>query len=156
MNTVVTGALMYAMEKHSGQVYTRKDENWPYFVHLVRVALRVAGLWYSDEAIIVALLHDVLEDTDATRSEIRFRFGALVSSAVLALTRDKDTPYKDYIRSLAGHPVARIVKIADLQDNLYHCMLNSVPEDKKSLTSRYVWALEYLTSPGKESNGSNG
>jgi len=145
MDTVVTSALMYAMEKHAGQVYSRKDEDWPFITHPIRVALRVAGLSYDRTTLIVALLHDVVEDTDATIGDVRFRFGIVVSSAISCLTRKEGVSYKNYIRSIVGHPIAQLVKVADLQDNLYHCRINSTPEFTKSLIGRYVWALEHLT-----------
>lgn len=150
MDTVVSRALMYAMEKHAGQIYPRKDEEWPYITHPIRVALRVASLSYDDTTIIVALLHDVMESTDATIGDIRFRFGEVVLAAVSRLSRQEGVSYRDYIKDLAGHPIAHVVKIADLQDNLYHCRINSAPDFAKSLIGRYVWALEYLVSPTKE------
>ena len=150
MDTVVSRALMYAMEKHAGQVYPRRDENWPFITHPIRVALRVAGLSYDKTTLIIALLHDVVEDTDATIGDIRFRFGDVVSTAVSRLSREEGDSYKDYIKNLAGHPVARLVKIADLQDNLHHCRINSAPDFTKSLIARYIWALGYLMGDEKE------
>lgn len=150
MDIVVSRALMYAMEKHAGQTYARKDEEWPYITHPIRVALRVAGLSYDNTTIIVALLHDVVEDTDATIGDIRFRFGEAVSAAIYCLSRQEGVSYRDYIKDLAGHPIAHVVKIADLQDNLYHCRINSAPDSTKSLIGRYVWALEYLMAATKE------
>ena len=154
MNRKVTMALMYATEKHAGQFYPRRDEEWPFITHPIRVALRVASFSSDTATIVTALLHDVVEDTDTPISEIRFRFGIVVASAVQALTRHDDTiPYKDYIRSLLDQPIARIVKIADLQDNLYHCRVNDAPAWTKRLIGRYIWALEFLTS-GEEARTS--
>ncbi len=60
---MITKALLYAIEKHAGQVY---NETWPYITHPIRVALKMQG----EELIVVALLHDVIEDSDATVENI--------------------------------------------------------------------------------------
>lgn len=80
-------ALCYATEKHSGQV--RKFSHIPYIVHPVEVAGIIATMSDDKELLAAALLHDTVEDTDATIEEIRELFGEKVSSLVLTETEDK-------------------------------------------------------------------
>ena len=140
----ITKALLYAMEKHEGQIYDRKIGGYPYIAHPIRVALRLGE--DSELAIVVALLHDVLEDTNATHEELVCEFGDVVARMVQRLTRDKSTgTYAEYIRHVAIWPLARRVKIVDIEDNLDHCYGENAPERASSLIPRYNRALEYLT-----------
>jgi len=88
----------------------------PYMKHVERVAEAV--VMYGDETVIVALLHDVVEDGAMTLGQLREQFSAKVVNAVAALTRDKQRSYRSYIASLSSITLARRVKMADLQDNL--------------------------------------
>ncbi len=134
---MITKALVYAMEKHAGQMYS---DGIPYITHPIRVAFKVIET-QSIYTVVVALLHDVVEDTDATGVDIERGFGYLVAQSVAALTRKPTITYKNYIRFLSRYPRARIVKIADIEDNLFHCLRDG---DKESLVKRYAWALTYL------------
>lgn len=92
----------------------------PYWHHPVRVMLRLSDD-DSMEAKEVALLHDVLEDTQLTVDDlIGAGFSSDVIRAVRLLTRDPAVPYLDYIRALAasGNELAIRVKLADLTDNM--------------------------------------
>ena len=72
----------------------------------------------DDQARIVAVLHDTLEDTALTEADLlREGFSEEIIAAVKLVTHDKKEPYADYVARCAGHPVARAVKLADLEDN---------------------------------------
>lgn len=88
----------------------------PYILHPLKVAEGVEG----DELKIVALLHDVLEDSDMTEQELRREgFPENVVEAVSVLThRDEDGDYFTYIENVKKNPMATAVKISDLQHNL--------------------------------------
>jgi len=77
-------AKAYGRKKHEGQ--SRKYTGLPYHTHTERVADRVAMLFEDMDMIIAALLHDVVEDTDATFSEIYTMFGPRVHDLVKELT----------------------------------------------------------------------
>jgi len=124
----VEHATAYATEAHAGQV--RKYVNEPYAEHPKRVAARVALVpGMSEAAVIAALLHDVVEDTDRTLAEIEALYGPEVALLVDALT-DKYTPesHPDLNRKarkaleavrLATIPhAAKVIKMADIVDNL--------------------------------------
>ena len=104
-------ALQIAARAHEGQ---RDKEGLPYILHPLRVMMGVEG----EEAQIVAVLHDVVEDTSVTLDDLRqagFREGTL--AAVECVTHRKDEPYAEYVVRCKGNEIARRVKLADLQDN---------------------------------------
>lgn len=134
METALTKrALEFATEKHSGQ--TRKNSGAPYISHPIAVAniavsdiarLQAISCKLDLEIIaIVALLHDVLEDTDATDLSIRELFKDQSSGfirkildALDALTKRKDETYLESIKRVMDNRIARIVKKADLTHNM--------------------------------------
>ena len=104
-------ALQIAAKAHEGQ---RDKEGLPYILHPVRVMMAVEG----EEAQIVAVLHDVIEDTSVTADDLREAgFSETLIAAVVCVTHGKDEPYADYVVRCNGNETARRVKLADLQDN---------------------------------------
>ncbi|MBQ8912832.1 MAG: bifunctional (p)ppGpp synthetase/guanosine-3',5'-bis(diphosphate) 3'-pyrophosphohydrolase [Lachnospiraceae bacterium] len=67
---------------------------------------------------IIAWLHDTIEDTDITESDLRPIFGDEITDTVLILTRHPDEDYFDYIRRVMENPTAIKVKLADLTHNM--------------------------------------
>ena len=78
-------AVVFAALKHSGQ--ERKDGS-PYIFHPMKVAQRLKEDGYGEEYQTAAMLHDVLEDTDAKEEELE-EYGEQVSNAVKLLTRKR-------------------------------------------------------------------
>jgi len=79
-------AYVYAMRKHGAQMRANGD---PYFSHPLEVAAILTDLHVDEATIVVALLHDTIEDTDATRAEIDQLFGEEIGRLVEALTKLK-------------------------------------------------------------------
>lgn len=79
-------AYVYAMQKHGSQTRASGD---PYFSHPLEVAAILTDLKLDEETIAVALLHDTIEDTDATRKEIDEIFGEKIGVLVEGLTKIK-------------------------------------------------------------------
>lgn len=77
-------AYVYAMQKHGAQQRANGD---PYFSHPLEVAGILTDLKLDDATIAVALLHDTIEDTDATRKEIDEMFGEDIGRLVEGLTK---------------------------------------------------------------------
>src|SRR5690349_4355789 len=77
-------AYVYAMQKHGTQKRASGD---PYFAHPLEVAAILTELKLDDASIAVGLLHDTIEDTDATRSEIDQLFGGEIGTIVDGLTK---------------------------------------------------------------------
>lgn len=78
----------------------------------------VAANFEDENRVIVALLHDVLEDTSVTEDTIRNLFGDSIADACRALTHAEGEPYLDYVRRAIQNPLARDVKKADLHNNM--------------------------------------
>ncbi|AWK87278.1 HD domain-containing protein [Azospirillum thermophilum] len=127
-------ALDFAAHKHIDQ--RRKGVRAePYVNHLSEVALMVAEATEGQDpvAVIAALLHDTLEDTDASYEEIERNFGAEVASVVAETTDDKrlrKAERKQRQIDTAPHasPRAKLVKLADKVSNL-RSMAVSPPAD---------------------------
>jgi (p)ppGpp synthase/HD superfamily hydrolase len=79
-------ALAFADQRHAGQ--TRDIDDLPFVTHPLEVACLLHEAGYHDEVVAAGVLHDVLEDTDAERSDLESRFGSRVAELVEAVTDD--------------------------------------------------------------------
>lgn len=144
MTDIVKAADEYAARKHEGQV---DKAGVPYINHPRAVAAKLD----SDVEKAVALLHDTVEDTDATVEEIREMFGEEIADAVEVLTHPKDEPYMDYIRRIWTNRLARDVKLADLEHNMDLSRLNGkVTEKDLERVEKYKKAREILMAEPQE------
>jgi (p)ppGpp synthase/HD superfamily hydrolase len=109
----VEDAIALALQAHRGQTYAETDQ--PFILHPLRVMLQ-----FEDPLLqTVAVLHDVVEDTDMSLESLsRAGFRAEVISAVDALTRRPGEPYRLYVERVARDQIASRVKCADLAENL--------------------------------------
>ena len=132
-------AIRIAVEAHRGQ----KDRaGEPYILHPLRMMLRVQ----TDAERMAAVLHDVVEDSAWTLDDLRDRgFPAEVLEAVARLTRRPDESYDAMVERAAAHPVARRVKLADLEDNLDLRRLAEVGERDRERLDRYLRAWRRLS-----------
>jgi hypothetical protein len=130
-------ALRLAEKAHKGQT---RWEGAPYIVHPRRVAMAVGG-WMAK---IVAVLHDVVEDSDTTLDEIRSQFGDIVADAVDSVTHRDGESYLDFILRARQNTLGRMVKIADINDNL-----SDIDEFKgtKNSKEKYILARYILELP---------
>ena len=109
-STDVESAMTLAAEAHEGQT---DKAGLPYITH----PQRVAGRLDTPEAQVVGWLHDTVEDTSLTLSEIEAHFGPETAAAVDAISRRDGETWSDYLDRVAANPIARQVKISDLIDN---------------------------------------
>ena len=94
---------------------------------------------------IVALLHDVVEDTDYTLDNIAaMGFGQDVVDALALMTHDKSEPYLDYVAKIKNNPIARAVKLADLRHNSDPTRLDAIEEKDKERLDKYKKATAIL------------
>jgi (p)ppGpp synthase/HD superfamily hydrolase len=84
---LVGDALETARRAHAGQL-RRGSDGRPFIDHPLAVAERLVELGYGDEVLAAALLHDVVEKSDAGIDELRGRFGDVVADLVAAMTED--------------------------------------------------------------------
>ena len=116
-------AIDFAATKHMGQV---DKANAPYILHPLRVMMNVSTIQQK----IVAVLHDVLEDTNTTVDEL-YDLGCDkdIVEAILALTKPKGESRTEAAKRTLQNPIARVVKIADINDNMDLSRIHS-PTDK--------------------------
>lgn len=138
-------AIALAVEAHRGQT---DRAGAPYVLHPLRMMFRVK----TDAERITAVLHDVVEDTEWTLEGLRERgFPEEVVEAVDHLTRREGESYEAFTARAASHPVARRVKIADLEDNMDVRRIAAVAADDVERLTRYHRAWRSLTAdlPGE-------
>ena len=110
---MIEKARKIALDAHSGQV---DKTGWPYINHALCVS--EMEIINSQDKTIVALLHDVIEDTDVTYDNLREHgFSEEIINSIRLLTKTKDTKLDVYFENIKADPVARAVKIADLTHN---------------------------------------
>ncbi|GGF73402.1 GTP pyrophosphokinase [Azorhizobium oxalatiphilum] len=130
-------AYVYAMKAHGTQVRASGD---PYFSHPLEVAAILTDLKLDDATIVAALLHDTIEDTDATKAEIERLFGAQIAQLVEGLTKikkldlvSKQAKQAENLRKLllaiADDVRVLLVKLADRLHNMR--TLQYVPTEKR-------------------------
>lgn len=111
-NRLVERAITIAVQAHAGQP---DKAGKPYILH----PLRVMAAMDTDEERIVAVLHDVVEDSDWSLDDLRAEgLSARMVAALGALTKRPGEEYAAFIERVARNALARRVKIADLEDNL--------------------------------------
>jgi len=109
--TLLEKAIEIAVRAHAGQ---KGKDGTPYILHPLRLMTRMG----TDEERIAAVLHDVVEDTEVTLEDLREAgFPEDMLAVVKLLTHEEGVPYEDYVQRLKPNPVARRIKLADLEDN---------------------------------------
>jgi len=107
----LSDAIALATQAHRGQV---DKGGQPYILHPLRVMLACQ----TEEQRIAAVLHDVVEDSGFVMSDIASKFGPTIAYAVDALSRREDEDYDAFIARCAANPISRVVKLADITDNM--------------------------------------
>ena len=125
-NQRLDDAICFATDHHAGQ--TRKGTNIPYILHPLEVLQILYSMRADTELLIAGVLHDTVEDTDATLDEIRERFGSDVADLVASNSEDKSKTWEERkqhtIDTLpsAPHRVKQLIladKLANLRSIAY-------------------------------------
>jgi (p)ppGpp synthase/HD superfamily hydrolase len=135
-------ALQIAARAHEGQ---KDKDGQPYILHPLRVMNAVEG----EAEKVVAILHDVIEDTSVTVEDLRREgFDEAVLAALDCVTQRKGEPYADYVVRSKSDQIAWRVKLADLEDNarLSRALLrpDRIEPDIARLR-KYLLAYKFLT-----------
>jgi len=144
---IYTEKIRYAMCLAEGTHHGQRDKgDYPYIFHPLHLAEQMGD---NENLIIIALLHDVLEDGDFKSTDwLETHFPKEVIEALQLLTHKKCVPYFDYIKAIKPNFYARIVKMADLRHNLEDARVsaNSVEEFERiqERMKKYKAALDYL------------
>jgi (p)ppGpp synthase/HD superfamily hydrolase len=117
MDSVVQEALVFSIKAHEGQ--TRKDKKTPFVVHPIMVAMNCARHGMDDEEIAIALLHDVIEDTEITIKELQKHFSNKICKGVDSLTCYSGMKKTKYLNNIIRNKYhIRCIKSADRIHNL--------------------------------------
>ena len=133
-------AMNIAYEAHHGQY---DKGGFPYINH----PLHLAEQMDTEYECIVALLHDVVEDTNVKMEELDKIFPKEVMDAVKLLTHDSSIEYMDYIRKIKTNDIATKVKLADLKHNYDKSRLLGMTLDEAKLSKGNIYkeAYKYLS-----------
>ena len=131
-------ALKLCFDVHKEQV---DKSGLPYVFHPFHLAEQME----TEDTTIVALLHDVVEDSELTLDDLRqMGFGDAVIAALALLTHDPAVEYMDYVRAIKDNPIARAVKLADLRHNSDLTRLDTLDEKALARREKYLQAMTLL------------
>ena len=131
-------ALKLCFEAHKEQY---DKSGLPYVFHPFHLAEQMD----TEETTVVALLHDVVEDTNYTVADLaKMGFGKQITDAITLMTHAKDVDYMDYIRNIKGNSIAKAVKLADLKHNSDLTRLDTIDEKALSRREKYLKAIAIL------------
>src|SRR5688572_27848665 len=135
----VEDAVSIAARAHRGQ----KDKaGAPYLLHPLRMMLRME----TEDAMMAAVLHDVVEDTEWTLERLREAgFSDEVLEAVDCLTHRGGESYQQFVERVRTNPIARQVKLADLEDNMNIRRINQLGPNDLERLEKYHRAWRVLT-----------
>lgn len=133
-------AMILCFEAHKEQV---DKSGMPYVFH----PLHLAEQMKDEDTTIVALLHDVVEDTDYTLEDLaRMGFDEKIIEAIKLMTHADGVPYMDYVAEIKKNPIAKEVKLADLQHNSDLTRLDCIDEKALKRREKYAEAIAFLNN----------
>ena len=130
-------AMKIAFDAHIDQV---DKSGVPYIYHPIHLAEQME----TEDECIVALLHDVVEDTAITFKQLERDFSSTIIDALKLLTHDRNVEYIEYIKSIKNNPIATKVKLADLKHNSDITRLEKVTKKDEERREKYRKAIEVL------------
>ena len=138
INTKLTRlASKIAYKAHEGQT---DKAGVPYIFHPIHIAEQMD----SEESCIVALLHDVIEDSNITLEILSKYFNDDIITALRVLTKKENDDYVMYIKRVKTNKLATKVKIKDLEHNRDLTRLDEVTDKDRKRSLKYWEAIRYL------------
>ena len=138
INTKLTRlASKIAYKAHDGQT---DKAGVPYIFHPIHIAEQMD----SEESCVVALLHDVIEDSDITLEILSKYFNDDIITALRVLTKKENDDYVMYIKRVKTNKLATKVKIKDLEHNRDLTRLDEVTDKDRKRSLKYWEAIRYL------------
>lgn len=133
-------ALRLCFESHKDQT---DKSGVPYVFHPFHLAEQMV----DENTTIVALLHDVIEDTECTLDDLKnMGFSDDILSAIALMTHADGVPYMEYVALIKTNPIARAVKLADLRHNSDISRLDNVTDRDRERVEKYKKAIVLLES----------
>lgn len=121
--------------------FFQKDKGGKWYIfHPIHVSMNVSG--YKEK--IVALLHDVVEDSNYTFSDLERYFNKDVMDALKLITKDKNIDYFDYLSNIKNNEISRKVKLEDLRHNIQEKRLKVITEKDILRINKYKEAINFL------------
>lgn len=114
----------------------------PYIFHPIHLAEQMD----NEIECVVALLHDVVEDTDITFKQLEKEFPIDIIYTLKLLTYDKKINYMKYIEKIKNNSIAKKVKIADIKHNSDETRLEKITQKDILRINKYKKALDFLES----------
>lgn len=140
---LIDNCIIFATYKHAEQLDKLGS---PYIYHPLRVMLDESLTTETQKC--VAICHDLLEDTTTTIEELhKIGMSDDMITVIVALTHLENEPNTTYWQRILDEPSgdARLVKIADIKDNLSESRMSHLPEEVQTrLKEKYNRALQYL------------
>ena len=131
-------ALKLSFEAHKDQL---DKSGMPYVFHPFHLAEQMT----DEDTTVVALLHDVVEDTDYTLDDLKVMgFNEKVIEAIGLMTHAEGVPYMEYVAKIKENPIAKAVKLADLTHNSDSSRLDNITEKDIARREKYKNAIEFL------------
>ncbi|MFT7372676.1 MAG: (p)ppGpp synthase/HD superfamily hydrolase [Oleiphilaceae bacterium] len=131
-------AISIATKAHAGQL---DKAGQPYILHPLRLMFK----FHSNDEMIVAVLHDVVEDSSFTLENLKdYKFSEVVINAIAILTKSNNESYEDFILRVSNNELARKIKIEDIKDNLDLTRLNKITDNDLVRIEKYHRALKWL------------
>ena len=131
-------ALKLCFDAHKNQT---DKSGMPYVFHPFHLAEQMQ----TEETTVVALLHDLVEDTNYTIKDLTsMGFDKNITDAIALMTHADDVEYMDYVREIKNNPIAKAVKLADLKHNSDLTRLDVVDEKALSRREKYLKAIAIL------------
>lgn len=113
----------------------------PYVFHPIHLAEQMT----DEDTTVVALLHDVVEDTSYTIEDLAaLGFNDRVLAAIQLMTHADDVPYMDYVAKIKSNPIAKAVKLADLAHNSDITRMDVIDEKAIARVEKYAKAIKLL------------
>ncbi|SDH10980.1 GTP pyrophosphokinase [Pseudomonas abietaniphila] len=136
---IIDAAIALACRVHAGQV---DKSGKPYILHPLRLMLK----FDDQDAQVVSVLHDVVEDSDTTLEDLRaLGISEDAIEAIDCLSKRPSEQYNDFISRIIPNELARKVKIADIEDNLDLTRLPTLSEKDLLRVAKYHQALRRLS-----------
>jgi hypothetical protein len=143
----IEDAIILAATAHRGQVDKSGE---PYILHPLRVMQAVP----AGDARLVAVLHDVVEDTPVELDELRrLGYSEAVVDAIDAISRRQGEAYFDFVRRAVDNPLARLVEREDIADNSKPERLRFMGAGAKSMLERYRKAMQIVEEAERVKSG---
>lgn len=138
LNIQILQAIELSIHYHNNQF---DKSGRPYVLHPLWVMSNVNGIKEK----IVAVLHDIIEDTECDEDELRhYNIDEDIIEAVMILTKPKQEEYMEYIKNISRNAIATKVKLIDLKHNMDLSRLPEVTDKDLCRVKKYKKAYEYL------------